>query len=310
MPSKYGFQYAGEQSKFGFGTVGRSGGTRVSSMPKGWKTMGKKEAMGKIGVSYGSSNPQVYDAFKKMIVSYYDNKATSAPMAPAGTAGAAGSSMSPSARSAYEKALAHYKPGGGFGKGVEAGLERGRVKSTASGMQNLVSAGLAGTSMAAGLGKKYEEEVGAPTRARLEGARAEAMANIQMSMAGTEQRGYESAQDRQFQMQMQQRSLDAQQQGYNTQLMASSMRGSDDGQVSALRSQLDDAIAKLRTRSQPSGPTTHKAPKFSFDSAPTTKAPYKDPLVGQPMYSATGTGMYLGGGKYLTARQLPQGYGQ
>ncbi len=164
MASKYGFQQPGEQSKFGFGTVGRSGGYIVTS----------------------------------------SSKKAAAPAAPATPAG-----LSPSARALWEKALAHYKPGGGFGAGVEAGLERGRVKSTASGMQNLVSAGLAGTTMAAGLGKKYEEEVAAPTRARVESARAEAISGLQAGMAGAEQRGYETAADRAFQMQMQQRDIAA-----------------------------------------------------------------------------------------------------
>ncbi len=289
------------------------GYTRMASMPSGWKQMGEQEATQAVNRLPMWSQ----EGLRGVVKNYYKNKATSAPTAPAGTAGA--SSMSPSARSAYEKALAHYKPGGGYGAGVEAGLERGRVKSTASGMQNLVSAGLAGTSMAAGLGKKYEEEVAAPTRAKVEGARAEAMANIQMNMAGTEQRGYESAQDRSFQMQMQQNQLDAQQEGYNTQLMASSMRNSDTGQVSALRSQLDEALARLKVKSQPSGPTTHKASAFSFDGTQKAGSAYAASLrtrgggggtAGQPMYSATGTGMYLGGGKYLTARQLPKGYGE
>lgn len=224
----------------------------------------------------------------------------SAPTASTGTAAPGG--MSASARAMWEKALAHYAPGGGYGKGVEAGLERGRVKSTASGMQNLVSAGLAGTTMAAGLGKKYEEEVAAPTRARVEGARAEAIANIQMGMAGAEQRGYETAQDRAFQLQMQQNQLGAQ---AAPRVMTQSIRRSDDSSPA-----LQLALAKLKAKSQPgiSAPTTHKASTFSFDGAPATKTPYQDPAVGQPAYSAIGTGMYLGGGKFLTPQQV--GYGQ
>ncbi|MCK5608888.1 hypothetical protein KAR91_43850 [Candidatus Pacearchaeota archaeon] len=85
---------------------------------------------------------------------------------------------------AIQRAKALYAPGGGFGKGVETGLERGRVKAMASGMQGLVSAGLAGTTMAGGLGKKYEEEVGAPTRARVEEQRAQALSGIEMAQAG------------------------------------------------------------------------------------------------------------------------------
>ena len=101
--------------------------------------------------------------------------------------------VSSAARSAIQKALAQYAPGDGYGKGIEAGLERGRIKSTASGMQNLVSAGLASTTMAGGLGKKYEEEVAAPTRAQMESTRAQAIAALQSMLAQMEQGGYQSA---------------------------------------------------------------------------------------------------------------------
>jgi len=88
------------------------------------------------------------------------------------------------AGAAIQKAKAQYAPGGGFGKGIEAGLERGRVKAMASGMQHLVGAGLAGTTMAGGLGLRYEEEVGAPVRAGLEERRAQAISGIEMQQAG------------------------------------------------------------------------------------------------------------------------------
>ncbi len=92
--------------------------------------------------------------------------------------------MNKAALEAIQRAKAYYQPGGGFGKGTEAGLERGRVKAMASGMQGLVSAGLAGTTMAGTLGKKYEEEVGAPIRAGVEEQRAQAISGIEMAGAG------------------------------------------------------------------------------------------------------------------------------
>lgn len=85
---------------------------------------------------------------------------------------------------AIQKAKALYASGGGFGKGVEAGLERGRVKAMASGMQGLVGVGLAGTTMAGTLGKKYEEEVAAPTRLGVEERRAQALSGVEMAQAG------------------------------------------------------------------------------------------------------------------------------
>lgn len=100
---------------------------------------------------------------------------------------------------AIQRAKAQYAPGGGFGKGVEAGLERGRVKAMASGMQHLVGAGLAGTTMAGTLGKRYEEEVGVPTRASVEEQRAQALSGIEMAEAGIGFQASQAGLQRQFQ---------------------------------------------------------------------------------------------------------------
>jgi hypothetical protein len=102
----------------------------------------------------------------------------------------AGPSMPAASRKAWEQAIAQYAPGGGYGKGVEAGLERGRTKALASGTQSLVSAGLYGTTTTAGLGKKYEEE----------STRAQAIASLKAGYAGAMQSGYESAADRSLRM--------------------------------------------------------------------------------------------------------------
>ena len=104
-------------------------------------------------------------------------RATTTPTVPTG-------GVNKEALAAMQRAKAYYEPGGGFGKGVETGLERGRVKTMASGMQGLVSAGLAGTTIAGTLGKKYEEEVGAPVRAGVEERRGMAISGIEMQEAG------------------------------------------------------------------------------------------------------------------------------
>jgi len=116
----------------------------------------------------------------------------------AAPAASVGPSVSSRARTALQRAMAQYAPGGGFGKGIEAGLERGRVKALASGMQSLVSAGLAGTTIAGGLGKKYEEEVAAPTRAQLESMRAERISALEVMLAQMEQSGMQAGLGRQF----------------------------------------------------------------------------------------------------------------
>ena len=124
---------------------------------------------------------------------YYD------PWKPNAPAATVSPKADTTARGAIQEAIAYYQPGGGFGKGVEAGLERGRVKAMASGMQHLVGAGLAGTTMAGGLGKKYEEEVGAPVRAGVEERRAQAISGIKMQQAGMQFQAGEAGLQRGFQ---------------------------------------------------------------------------------------------------------------
>ena len=66
-----------------------------------------------------------------------------------------------------------FRPGGEYGAGVEAMIGRGKKRAVAGGMQNLVSAGLAGTTMPMHLEQTFEEEVGMPTRLRAEDVRME-----------------------------------------------------------------------------------------------------------------------------------------
>ncbi|KKL78377.1 hypothetical protein LCGC14_2025450 [marine sediment metagenome] len=109
-----------------------------------------------------------------------------------------GPSVSPEARTALQEAMARYEPGGGYGAGVESGIARGRTQAISSGMQNLVSSGLAGTTIAGGLGKKYEEEVAMPARAQVEEGRATAMSSLQVMLAQMEQGGHQANLGRQF----------------------------------------------------------------------------------------------------------------
>lgn len=100
-----------------------------------------------------------------------------------GRAAPSGPAVAPEASSAIQRAIEQYQPGGGFGKGTEAALARGETRAVASGAQSLVSTGLAGTTMMAGLGKKYQEEVAAPMRARVEETRAQAISGLEMTKA-------------------------------------------------------------------------------------------------------------------------------
>ena len=60
-----------------------------------------------------------------------------------------------------------------YGAGFKAELERAKTRDVASSMQSLVSSGLGGTTRGAGLGKKWEEEIGVPSRLKLEDVIAE-----------------------------------------------------------------------------------------------------------------------------------------
>ena len=104
--------------------------------------------------------------------------------------------MGAAALKAFAEAEAYYEPDGGFGKGIEAGLERERTQAMSSGMQALVSSGMAGTTMAGGLGKKFAEEVGMPTRARIEETRAERLSAIKMLRAQLVQASTEAERSR------------------------------------------------------------------------------------------------------------------
>lgn len=86
--------------------------------------------------------------------------------------------------SLYDQIIGQYSPGGTFGQGVEAQLGRSRTKALAQGTQALVSAGLAGTTKAATLGRQFEEEVAVPARLRMEDIRQERLAEARRGKAG------------------------------------------------------------------------------------------------------------------------------
>jgi len=107
--------------------------------------------------------------------------------------GGAGGGLTTAARTAFGQAIDQFKPGGGYMKGIEAGLDRGRTKAVASGMSGLVSAGMSNTTQAGGLGKRYEEEIGAPTRAGAETQRMQNLASLYAALGGAEQGAYEGS---------------------------------------------------------------------------------------------------------------------
>ena len=84
----------------------------------------------------------------------------------------------------YSQMIEQYEPGGAFGAGYEAQLARTKTQDVAAGQQALVSGGLFGTTITAGLPKKWEEEVGQPARLKLEDVRMGRYAEAMEKKAG------------------------------------------------------------------------------------------------------------------------------
>lgn len=76
-----------------------------------------------------------------------------------------------------------FKPGGAYGAGTEAAINRAGTKAVASGYQNLVSAGLSNTTVPGGLQATFEEEVGIPARLRSEDRRMELLGGATSQLA-------------------------------------------------------------------------------------------------------------------------------
>jgi len=68
----------------------------------------------------------------------------------------------------YDKMMGMVGPGGAFEKRGLGEIESARTKGVGQQMQQMISGGMYGTTTAAGIGKQWEADVGAPARLRLE----------------------------------------------------------------------------------------------------------------------------------------------
>ena len=80
-------------------------------------------------------------------------------------------------RGILDEIVGMYREGGAYGQGVEASLGREKTQAMATGTQSLISSGLYNTTGLAGLSGKFEEEVGAPTRMKLEDLRMDKLSS-------------------------------------------------------------------------------------------------------------------------------------
>jgi len=105
--------------------------------------------------------------------------------------------------SILDQIISRYQPGGAFGKAALSTLEQRKGKTIAKQKQSLVSSGLGGTTIGAGLGSKFEQEVGTPFRLGVEEQRIGALTQAMQAKAGFMER--ESAKRQSFEESEQQR---------------------------------------------------------------------------------------------------------
>lgn len=88
------------------------------------------------------------------------------------------------AMSIYDEIIKRYQPGGTFGKAALGQLEKQKTRDVGRETQQMISSGLYGTTTTAGLPTKWEAEVGAPSRLRLEDIMMERLSQAQVGKAG------------------------------------------------------------------------------------------------------------------------------
>lgn len=84
----------------------------------------------------------------------------------------------------YDEIVSRYRPGGEFEKASLAELERQKVREVGKEQQAAVSGGLTGTTTFGGIGRRWEEEVGAPSRLKLEDILMQRLSQAQIGKAG------------------------------------------------------------------------------------------------------------------------------
>lgn len=87
-----------------------------------------------------------------------------------------------------EKGVARFQPGGAFEKAGLAQIEAAKVKGVGAETQKLVSAGLYGSTMGAGVERAWEEDVGAKARLTLESILQEKLTGAERFKTGVIER--------------------------------------------------------------------------------------------------------------------------
>lgn len=87
-----------------------------------------------------------------------------------------------------DEMIARARPGGAFERRGLEEIRREKVKGVGRETQQLISSGLYGTTTMAGTGRRWEAEVGAPARTRLEDIMEQKLSAAQMAKAGAIER--------------------------------------------------------------------------------------------------------------------------
>ena len=88
----------------------------------------------------------------------------------------------------YNKIIARVQPGGTFEKAGLGEIEKAKTKGVGQETQQMISSGMYGTTTAAGIGRGWEADVGAPARLRLEDIMEQRLTTAQLGKAGAIER--------------------------------------------------------------------------------------------------------------------------
>ena len=83
----------------------------------------------------------------------------------------------------WDEIIRRYQPGGTFEARALQQLEARKKRETGAEMQQLISSGLFGTTVAGGVGRRWEEAVGAPARLSLEDIMMQRLSTAQIGKA-------------------------------------------------------------------------------------------------------------------------------
>jgi hypothetical protein len=163
-------------------------------------------------------------------------------------------------RGLLDDIIGSYAPGGSYMKGQEAMLGREKQKYLGSATQNLISSGLYGSTMMAGAPKKWEEEIGIPTRAKLEDIRTQAYTSALAGKADFINSITETVPDYGMMAQLTAEASSAPQQSLNDWLYGTFQgQGFGSSKINNSDAALEDKNAAARAYTQ-----SYTAPKISF----------------------------------------------